>query len=143
MAHPFGDQRGGILGLVGLINKYREAIESDLIDRGLRLRWLGTESLTWVDLRSIIACLGPESALGRAMNPLPPEEREWGLTEHLIAHLVDLTNLLWWAQTKDGQNNMNRPSRIPRPGIKDDVSNFGDEPMPISEMDDYLGWGDR
>lgn len=103
----------------------------------MRLRWLGTDRLTWSDLRAIVACLPPDSALGRARDP---DSARWQLNEMLLAEAVDTLHLLWWAQTEAGRKNRNRPSQIPRPGVKRVEERIGDAPMSIEDMDAYLGW---
>ena len=40
----------------------------------------------------------------------------WEDSEYLAAALLDVTRLLLWAKTEDGQKNLNRPTPIPRPG---------------------------
>jgi hypothetical protein len=47
------------------------------------------------------------------------EQATWGATEHLLAGLVDLTNILVWMKSKDGQKNRNRPKPIRRPADKE------------------------
>ena len=39
----------------------------------------------------------------------------WEDSEYLTAALLDVTRLLFWAKTEDGQRNMNRPKPIPLP----------------------------
>lgn len=46
------------------------------------------------------------------------EEFQWGLTQMLLADLVDHVSLLWWTKTEDGQKDRNRPLPIPRPGVE-------------------------
>jgi len=43
----------------------------------------------------------------------------WSRGEQLLAAVVDFLALHWWAQTKDGAKNRNRPKQIPRPGVED------------------------
>ena len=134
MASPFGDLAGGILSLAALIDEHPQAIQADLIDRGLRLRRLGTDELTWQDLAAIIACLPPESALGRALNP----DWMWGLPEMLAADIADSQRWLVWSKTVDAQRKRNRPQPIPRPGVKR-PERIGDKAS-IAEMNKFLGW---
>lgn len=39
----------------------------------------------------------------------------WTVGDHLSAFQLDVLNMLWWAKTKDGQDNRNRPQPTPRP----------------------------
>lgn len=128
---------GGIAGLLTLIREHKEAVEFDLIELGLRLDWLGSETLTWHDLAVIVRQSPPGSAVRRsAMGADAP----WSLTDLLLAQMIDNTNLLIWLQSADGQKNQNRPKPLPRPGVKDDSKRHGSEPLPLDEMTAWLGW---
>lgn len=135
VAGAFGDFDGGILSLDVLLREHGEAIESDLIDRGLRLRQLGTSALTWRDLKVIVKHLGPDSALGRAMYP----DGGWGLQEMLTAALVDTARWLVWAKTEDGRRGRNMPTPIPRPGVEG-PEREGNTVMTVAEADKFLGY---
>lgn len=141
MAGALRDRHGGIRGLLDLLDneEYREAIEYDLIDKGLRLRDLGEPGFTWRDLYVITRKSPPASALARE---LYGEDAHWGLLEQLAAAMVDAQNLANWLQSKDGAKNRNRPKPIPRPGVKadKDINKFGKDAVPIDEMADFLGW---
>lgn len=128
---------GGIRSLRELIAEHKEAIEFDLIAHGLRLDWLGTERLSWRDLLVIIRQAPPGSALDRAQRP---DDAGWGLSEQLLAMVVDNTNWLVWAKTDDAAKNRNRPKPIPRPGVKPDGVTIGSGAIPIDEMAAFLGW---
>jgi len=80
---------------------------------GLRLRDLGSERLTWTDLRAIVRHSPVDSALIRAKEP---ERSRWGVSEYLLAVIADSLRWLVWAKTKDAKRNRNRPKPIPRPG---------------------------
>jgi len=107
-------QPGGILGLTRLICEHGEALEYDLIRHGLRLRQLGTPEFDWRDLLVIVKHLGPESATVR---DALPEKAGWGLTEQLLAALVDAIQIGNWQ--RQGKAHAPRPKPIPRPGVKD------------------------
>ena len=66
----------------------------------------------------------PGSAIFRATFG---EQATWGVTEHLLAALVDLTNILVWFKSKDGQKNQNRPKPLRRPTDPTDPVNLLDE----------------
>lgn len=53
---------------------------------------------------------------------------------------MDTLHLLFWAKTKAGVENRDRPKPIPRPGIKDETERYGNEPVSIAEMNEFLGW---
>ncbi|MFE3051605.1 DUF5361 domain-containing protein [Nocardia sp. NPDC059239] len=138
MAQALRYRSGGIVGLASLIDAYSEAIESDLIDRGLRLRQLGTDTLSWRDLKSVIAWAPAQSAIGRAIDP---DSALWGLNEHLLADVADSLHWLVWAKTEDARKQppRNRPQQIPRPGVDNDRDRIG-TPMSPEDMDAFLGW---
>ncbi|MHC6175472.1 DUF5361 domain-containing protein [Glutamicibacter sp. X7] len=81
--------------------------------RGVRLRDLGTDALTWSDLRAIVNNLPHDSAYWRKREP---ERSRWGIAEYLLAIIADSLRWLVWAKTKDAKRNRNRPKPIPRPG---------------------------
>jgi hypothetical protein len=136
VARPLGSVAGGIQSLVVLIEAYPTAIESDLIDRGQRLRYLGTDRLSWGDLRSILAWLKPDAALSRALRG---DDWPWGLQEMLLASAVDYLALLFWTKTKAAQHNRGQPKPIQRPGVAS-PERIGAEPVSIDDMNDFLGW---
>lgn len=136
MAQAFRDRYGEICSLDVLIEAYPTAIEKDVIAQGSRLRYLGTEDLTWNDLQAIVAWPDEDSALVRALRG---DDWQWGLPEQLIAAAVDRLSLLVWFQTKDAQYRRNQPKPIPRPGIAA-PERIGDQPMSLADLNDFLGW---
>lgn len=52
----------------------------------------------------------------------------WSITDHLLACLVDLTNVLVWMKSEDGQKNRNRPKPIDRPGEREEM-----EELPVGD----------
>lgn len=136
MAQAFGYRHGEICSLDVLIEAYTTAIEKDLIDRGLRLRYLGTDALTWTDLEALVIWADEKSAITRALRG---DDWQWGLPELLTAAAVDRLSLLVYFQTKDAQHKRNQPKPIPRPGVRP-PERYGDKPMSIAEMNRFLGW---
>ncbi|MBF6213777.1 hypothetical protein IU487_22425 [Nocardia puris] len=136
MARALRGVAGEILSLAALLDEHPQAIKSDLIDRGLRLRDLGTDALTWDDLAAVVDTLKlrPESALYRTVVP----DWMWGLPEMLLADTVDSLRWLVWAKTPDGQRNRRRPKPVPRPGVRPE--RIGDAPVSIADMNEFLGW---
>jgi len=128
---------GGIAWLTGVIDDHRSAIEFDLIKLGLRLRWLGTDLLTWRDLLVIVQNTFTDTALYRAMNP---DSWQWSLSDHLLAVVADAVITGNWMQSKDGQRNRNRPKPIPRPGQEPQDKTYGSGALELDEMADWLGW---
>lgn len=138
MVQVLRSHRGGILSLKRLINEHGEAIEADLIDRGLRLRWVGTPRLTWRDLHVIVKHLLPDSALVRSMNP----DWHWDLTNQLLAEAVDTLHWLKWSKTKGAHSKPphGMPDRIPRPGVESNADVIKFDVMSFDEAMDWLGW---
>lgn len=145
MAEGLGYRRGGISSLVALLHnkEQREAFEADLIERGLRLRQLGAPEFTVRDALVLLKNLPRSSATARAVHG--PDLPEWGVTEHLLANLLDVARWLQWSKTEDGEKNRNHPEPIPRPGLEPEKSkpSFGDSAMSLHEATEWLGWGDE
>lgn len=77
-----------------------------------------------------------DSSLMRAMHP---ETYQWGLSEYMLADVIDAANWLVWAKTSDAQRNRNRPKRYPRPGLKDpDVKRTKGTAVPLNEIRERL-----
>ena len=118
------------------MDEFEGPIEYDLIGLGLRLRDLGTERLSWRDLRVILLHSPRTSAYMRARMC---ESALWGVSEHLLASAVDALRWLVWSKTKDGEKNRNRPKPVPRPGVKPDKGRMSDAvAMPVDELKKYL-----
>ena len=125
-----------------MIAEHSEALEADLIRVGLRLRWLGSELLTWRDLLVFVKTAGKDSALAMAWDV----SNMWGMTEQLLAAAVDTLRVLAWQNTEDAQagRSWTAPDPIPRPGVtpRAEVNVIGgDEVLPIDEMRARLGMG--
>lgn len=97
---------------------------------------MGLPSFTWGDLEVVLEQLGPESAYVRAVHG---DEAMWGLPEHLMALAIDALNVANWQRSADGAKGRNYPKPIPRPGVGPQHIG-GNDPIPIDEMDDWLGW---
>ena len=136
MAGGLRDLCGGIFGLVELIDEHQEAVEYDLIAHGVRLRQLGTEALSWRDLKIIIE-LQPhgKSAVARAKDP---DEAAWGLSEHLLAVIADTSRARVWQEGSGKAKD--KPKPIPRPGIETtEKTTYRYDVLPVSDMADFLG----
>lgn len=136
MARGVGYRRGGIQGLVELLDEHGEAVEYDLIALGLRLADLGTPRLTWRDLLVIVRQSPRTSALNRARLG---EAADWGVTDHLLAGVFDLLAGANWQ--RGGDNKAPRPKPLKRPGSKPEGQKFGGDAIPISEFDAWWGAG--
>lgn len=132
MAGRLGGHRGGIEGLLQLIDEHGEALEYDLIRLGLRLDDLGTERLSWRDLLVIVQHSPRDSALAR---DLLGDDALWGVTEHLLASLLDAVQMGNWQ--RGGKPHAPKPKPVRRPGARGQVRHFGADPIPISQFDDW------
>ena len=129
-----------MIAVLDFVSEHRSAVAYDLLRLGLRLRDFPSPDLTYGDMLVIIQQAPRESAIAKAVDP---ERAEWSLTDHLLAMIADANTWLVWSKSKDGQKNRNRPKPIPRPGLEDDssdVQRFGSDPVPIDQLDDFLGW---
>lgn len=81
--------------------------------------WRGEVSLRRV--RVLIDTLGPGSALLRAFS----EDDGWGITDFLIAHLIDVAQVGNWLQTDTKKSK--RPKRFPRPADNRKTQEINDE----------------
>lgn len=129
-----GASRYEIIGLLGFIEKYGEAIEYDCITLGLRLRNVGTDDFTWGDLLAIVQQSPRSSALGRALHP---DESVWGMQEQLLALIADYISVGNWQRSQGKKKDYPKP--IPRPGVEQDKK-FGADALPMDEMASWLGW---
>lgn len=103
-----------MIGLHAYLGKYHAALEADLLSHyGIDLLDLYRGRLTWRRLRVLVAGLPSESATGRAM----PEVRGWGVTDYLLAHLVDVAaSHLWAYRTVHSRDRTPPPTPVIRPG---------------------------
>lgn len=107
---------------------------------GERLRYLGTDRLTWWDIKVVVAEASRDSPIVRAMNP---DSHLWGLEAQLLAELVDTAHWLQWTKTKGAQKKPaeGMPDPIPRPGVKPpEVKVYKYDVLPADEMLAWLGW---
>lgn len=106
------------MALVEVLDEHEDALQADLLQRGLRLRWLwdpDDDRLTlddaWVVVRT--ALRDPYSALMQSMHP---DRYEWGLPEQLMALFVDRLSIVSW-QLGSGEER-DFPQPLPRPGVE-------------------------
>lgn len=114
-------------------------MNADLIERGLRLRWVGSPEFEWVDLMDVVKNLPKTSAIYRAVHG--QDEAEWGLLEHLMAGVLDNTGWLVWSKTKDASKSGAKPPKpTPRPGVVDDsTKRIGKGSLEVEAMKSWLG----
>ena len=106
-----------IVGVIQTSRAHTMALESDLIDKGLRLRNCPTPEFTWHDLHVVIKTSGVHSHLFAECHP---EQAGWDLLAQLTAEGVDTLRWIQWAKTQAAQDDPeNPPDPIPRPGVGD------------------------
>jgi hypothetical protein len=111
-----GRHAGGIAGLVAFLRQYGAAVEADLQHHyGLALTDLPAGRLTWRRLKVLIDGLPRDSEMSRRVNG---EAADWSTADHLLAITVDALQIANWQRSKDGATGRNRPSPIPRPGLR-------------------------
>lgn len=128
---------GGIRGLSRVLTDHGEAVEYDLITLGLRLRWLGTERLTWRDLAVIVRNSPQHSALMAATSP---DEAAFGPTEIMLAVIEHRLRVLAW---QNGGGKGKYPEMMPIPGSAQAPTGgtvMAPTPVSIEEMNARLGW---
>lgn len=99
---------------------------------GLRLEWLGTPALSWIDLAAVVQHRPLDSALSRSMYG---EDALWGLPEQLLAMVADRLGQLLW---QNGGGKGRKPELIPRPGNRprrSDVAGRKLETLTIEEFE--------
>lgn len=128
-----------MIAALDFIDEHRRAVAYDLLNLGMRLRDFPSPDLTYGDMLVIIQHAPRSSAIARAVDP---ERAEWSLSDYLLAQIADANAWLVWSKSKDAERNRNRPKPIPRPGLEpdEDVQHFGSEPVPLDELEDFLGW---
>ncbi len=134
MAGSGEGHRGGILGLCGLLDEHREAIDYDLLTLGLDLNRLGTSQLDWCRFRAILTYLPPTSAFARSMHG---QRATWSSTEYLLAAAVDALAAANWQR---GGGKGRKPKPIPRPGDEPDMSvhSFGTASIPLADAKEFF-----
>lgn len=114
------------------MDEHQRAIEYDLIALGLRLRWLGSELLTWGDLMSIVQNLPTTSALNIARYG---QDTMWGLNEYLSAGIFNQLAIANWQRA--GDEKAKRPTPILAPGMEaaeEDKTTYGSGAVTIEEF---------
>lgn len=101
--------------------------------------------LNWRALHAFVAqsALQPATALHRE---LVGEHYQWGMVEQLLALVVDELAVANWQRSKDGAKGRNRPSPLPRPGVKQKSGERvgGTTALPLSELEAlFAAWDAR
>jgi hypothetical protein len=79
----------------------------------------------------LVAQLPPTSRFGREQIG---DAADWSRTDHLLAGVFDLVNVVIWQNANQGRKSRTpRPQPLPRPGIEPKVTRYG-TPRPLSEV---------
>lgn len=128
-------RRGGILGILGELDKHGDAIAYDLLVLGLRLDDIGTGRCSWADVYTVMRGAPRTSAYARKRLGA---DADWDLTNELLASLIDMTQ---WHRYIDAGKRGPRPKPIPRPSTrsKGEARTFGrGTSMAPSDFDAWL-----
>lgn len=138
-----GHLRGGIAGLLRVIDEHGGALEYDLMTRcGATLDDVPAR-IPWTALRSFVTHLDASSALVKEQDP---DIAGWQGTDRvpmLLADAIDAINVFRWqfecANTPKKKRRPKRPEPYPRPGVGkgDDGQKVGRDPIPVSEFDEW------
>lgn len=138
MAEGLQHQCGGILGLLTFLDdaEKRKALEADLLDKGLRLRWVADgkprHDFSWRDLLVIVQESPQHSALYRHSS----EDWMWDHSSMLLADVADSLRIIAWQKTEGAQRKppVGQPEPIPRPGVKPAHKHKKGTAVPINEV---------
>ena len=109
MGRTFVYQRGGILGVARILKDYGNATDFDLMTRcGVRLRNV-PESIGWDGVLVFMNHAPRDGALARAYD----NRAQWGVTDYLLAALVDEVNVLIY-QLSGGKGKKPKPVKRPQ-----------------------------
>lgn len=97
-----------------MLSRHRDAVEADLL-RYYRvdLADLYRGGLSIRRLYVLMTNAPADSAYRRSV--LGADEAAWGVTEHLLATVVDALQVANWQRSKDGARGRGAPKPIPRP----------------------------
>jgi hypothetical protein len=117
-----------------VVEDHAGAINYDLMRIGLRLRYLGTEALSWGDLHDYVRYGNADTALALARHGTAVL---WKITDHLLAVVADALHNANWQR---GGGKGTRPKPIQRPGAGEDGQKLGADPIPAGDFWDW--WND-
>lgn len=100
------------------------------------LRGIVTGDLSPRRLRVLIQGLPVTSRLMRAAGTKEDREAvQWTLTDHLLAAVLDASNIANWQRANAGKKTPGRkPRPTPRPGLKDGITRYGGTKRPQEQV---------
>lgn len=131
---------GGILSLIDFLDEDDQrlaALEYDLLERGLRLRWVGdgTGRMSWRDLYVFISHLPDDSAVARYLSG-----SSWSISNYLQAEIIDGLAAISWQLS--GNKHLDKPAPYPRPGHLPPAPPTPSEPHRDTAQPAAVGQGD-
>jgi len=120
---------GGILGLLELVKKYREAIHYDLLPLGVYLRHVGTQRFGWDDFAIWVKFMPTSSQLYQAVHG-----PQWSPELHMLANIFDTLASGNWQR---GGGKGPRPKPVKRPRVDKNVQTFG-KPKAFADVQQFL-----
>lgn len=103
---------GGIERCLILLAEHPEAVAYEVMTAGMRLRDLGSETLTWSDLATLLYYPRERGPLYRAVLG---DRAEWDHHAQLLAIIIDMLAGANWQRS--GGKEQDRPEPYPRPGV--------------------------
>lgn len=103
---------GGIERCLILLAEHPEAVAYEVMTAGMRLRDLGSETLTWSDLATLLYYPRERGPLYRAVLG---DRAEWDHHAQLLATIIDMLAGANWQRS--GGKEQDRPEPYPRPGV--------------------------
>lgn len=133
MAGGVERDRGGILALSRLIERFEGAIAFDLLTIcGWSLDDLGI-SYSWRDLWVLV--MRWQKTPGTATCEAVQGVVHWPTTDQLLAIIADILQHANWQRL--GKRHAAKPKRIPRPWEKSRATKLGSKPVPISQFNSW------
>ena len=128
--------RPKIWWLIELHRDHPEPLEALLIGQGLRWRDVGTRQFTWGDCLALVAVAPHDSALVRATVP----DWRWADPHYeLLVMIAEATTNSHVVEHSGRQVSSRDLLHVPRPGeITKTVERFGNNPIPLAELDAWL-----
>lgn len=129
--------------LLGLLQEHRGQLAADFPRfYGIPISRIREEVTLW-EFAAMAVNLPRESATWRAINGA--DVFEWDLSAQLLAEIANAVKWLQWSKTEDAEKRRlgTRPDLILPPWVQDptkEVTVFGSDPVPLDELDDFLGW---
>lgn len=103
---------GGIERCLILLAEHPDAVAYEVMSAGMRLRDLGSDTLTWSDLATLLRYPRERGPLYRAVLG---DRADWDHQAQLLATIIDMLAGANWQRS--GGKEQDRPEPYPRPGV--------------------------